>query len=131
MKTNGKAFYTVGLVVAVIAIIFIVKTTHLAAEQKAATDQIASLKCPEVYATQDEKMSAFLAFGNNYVIVNPNAKGNLAIYDTARTDFLIARHCTATLKNFGYDGVSTIDAKVRQEIIVAMEKNDATPTTVK
>jgi hypothetical protein len=93
-------------------------------EQSVAMAQITALKCPEAYTTEDEKMQAYLAFGENLVKANPKAKGDIVAYDTARTDFLIERHCTATLTNFGYDGISPINAQTRQEIIVAMVKND-------
>lgn len=97
--------------------------------KKAAVDRIAALKCPEDYKTQDEKGYALLDFFNDYVTANPKAKGNIAIIDAGRTDFLILRHCTSTLMRFGYDGVSTIDAQIRQQLITTMINNDTGSST--
>ncbi|MSU74612.1 hypothetical protein EXS57_02425 [Candidatus Kaiserbacteria bacterium] len=97
--------------------------------QKAAAERIVGLKCPEDYKTQDEKVHAFLDFLNDYVTANPKAKGDIAVIDAGRTDFLITRHCTSTLMNFGYDGVSPIDARVRQELITTMIDNDTGSST--
>ena len=107
----------IGAVVIVIGLFFISQTHS------------SQFKCPEAYKSDADKMQAFLAWGEDFVKANPKAKGDLGAYDTARTDFLIGQHCTATLKNFGYDGVSPIDATVRQEIIAVMVKNDTGSST--
>lgn len=93
-------------------------------EQEAtAIAHIASLKCPEDYKTEDEKVNALLSFFNNYVDAHPEVKGDIKAFMTGRTDFLIEHNCIATLINFGYDGKSPIDAQVRQELITAMVNN--------
>ncbi len=98
-------------------------------EQQAALAHIADLKCPEAYKTQGEKINSFTSFLNNYVDAFPETKGNTIVILTGRIDFLIGHQCYSTLKNFGYDGHSRIDDKVRQQIIATMIKIDIGSST--
>lgn len=99
------------------------------AEQEVATARIADLMCPEDYQTTDERAAAFASFAENYVIVNPEAYGNDSAFTVGRADFLISHYCTDTLMNFGYDGVSPIDANIRQELITAMNVDAGSDTS--
>lgn len=85
------------------------------AQQKAAAADITTLKCPEVYASNDERDETFIEFLTDYKTEYPDA--SFSEYTAARIDFLISHNCIATLMNYGYDGTSPINATERQELI--------------
>jgi len=96
------------------------ETTQETISPQTAATRLAELKCPEDYATEGEKIEAYVEFTKDYVIAHPEVKGNLKAFDAGRVDFLIANHCITTLENFGYDGLSGFSTSTRQMLIANM-----------